>query len=325
MHLLIIILNHNRPELTIQSLKSLEEDIIDLRHRSKDTKVVVHDNGSSDDSAEVLQRAVDECGWRNWVILLRSDVNHGFAKGNNIAWEQAQQRNSSPTYILLLNNDTIVHKGSLMHCLNEMEDNPTIGILSCRLEHQDGSPQISARRFPTPLRMLLSAFGMPWKLPKLFSWADVVYRSREWSSPQEVDWVSGAFLMTRGEIIEKHGLLDADFFFYGEDIELCHRISRCRYRVVFDPRVSVVHLGGASTDEKTIEVPIDNPHRWQARYLVQSKCYGKSAARVIRCADLVAWTMSYCWNLIVARRKPEKREILRKGIGHIRRATIHAT
>jgi GT2 family glycosyltransferase len=186
-------------------------------------------------------------------------------------------------FILLLNNDTIVHPGTIAACLKAIKNDPGIGVMSCLLKNPDGSMQNAARKFPTPVRAVVSSLGLPWKLPRLFAWADI--EDAGWDRlkvKRDVDWLGGAFLFIRAAILSETGLLDEDFFFGGEDVEFCHRVWKAGYRCHYDPAAAITHIGGRSSGPETT-LP-----KQQSRYMLQRRCYGSWAALVLRATDRLA-------------------------------------
>jgi GT2 family glycosyltransferase len=113
-------------------------------------------------------------------------------------------------------------------------------------------------------------------------------------------------MLLRGELVRRIGLLDEEFFFYGEDIEICHRIWRAGYRVHYDPGASITHLGGGSSDPSRLAVEQRSLHRWQARYLVQRKCYGAWAAWLLRTIDITAYSLRRLRLAIGGQRRSER-------------------
>jgi GT2 family glycosyltransferase len=127
-------------------------------------------------------------------------------------------------------------------------------------------------------------------LPRLFGWADVYdVPEEQLRIKRDCDWLGGAFLFIRASALRRTGPLDAGFFFYGEDIEFCHRFHRHGYRVHYDPAAAIVHIGGSSSDPTRVPAKQRNIYMWQARYLVQKKCYGAAAAWIVRGADILAF------------------------------------
>jgi N-acetylglucosaminyl-diphospho-decaprenol L-rhamnosyltransferase len=130
---------------------------------------------------------------------------------------------------------------------------------------------------------------LPWRLPRLFGRLDC--EDAGWdrrTQARDVDWLGGAFLFVRAAVVRRLGGLDERFFFYGEDIEFCHRVRRAGHRVHFDPVATTVHLGGQSSDPTRMAARLRNANIWRARYMVQRMCYGRAAAGAVRAMDVVA-------------------------------------
>lgn len=277
MSLAIVILNYRTAGMTLDCLASLAPQMAQL----PGAKAIVIDNGSGDGSAERLRDAAAARQW-DWIQLIALPENVGFSAGNNRGIEAAGEAE----FILLLNSDTLVHDGCLAYCLSVMREQVSIGILSCMLVGADGKPQIAARRFSTPPRQFVAATGLPWKYPRLFRWADPEWRVDPHAQPADVDWVCGAFMFCRGDLLRRLGGLDEDFFFYGEDYELCHRVHRAGFRVRYDPTASTTHLGGGSSDASRLAVTEKSRLTWRGRYLVSRKCHGRLATGVLRIIDI---------------------------------------
>jgi GT2 family glycosyltransferase len=301
MKLLIIIVNYRTPKLTVDCLASLADQINDV----PDTRAIIVDNASGDDSVRLIENAITENKW-DWASLIAAKANLGFAGGNNLAMDRLLDHPEAK-YVLLLNSDTIVGKDVLKHCYDRMASNPSIGILSCMLLNRDGSVQNVARRLPTPLRMAVNSFGLPWLFPKAFHWADL--DDMTWdrrTEAREVDWVGGAFMFTRRRVIDKLGGLDTRFFFYGEDVEFCRRARKHHWAIYYDPMVSIVHLGGASSDPSKLDPRDKDALKWQARYLTQRRCYGLAAEIMLRTVDILSFTMRCTRLLFTGRTKSQE-------------------
>ena len=262
--LTVIIVNYKTPGLSIECLRSLEPEINDL----PGIQIIIVDNGSGDESCKLIQDSIEHNTWNDWATLVKSDVNLGFAGGCNKGWKSA----SSTAYLLLLNSDTQIHPGTLYYCYNKMQADKSIGALSCKLLNEDGSVQNVARRFPSPLRLAVASIGLPWKLPVFFEWADTedLHWNRD-SVSRDVDWLGGAFLFLRGNLIKDIGLLDEDFFFFGEDIEICHRIWKAGFRCHYDSATKVTHFGARSSEDVQTKSGWRIRQMWHAKYLVQKK------------------------------------------------------
>ncbi|MBL8820398.1 MAG: glycosyltransferase family 2 protein [Planctomyces sp.] len=279
MELSVIIINYRTPGLVVDCLASLAAE-----KSTVDFSVVVVENGSQDNSSEILAQHFEAAGWSDWVKLVVSTENLGFSGGNNLGFKHVP----FVPYILLLNSDTIVHPGCLRKCVDVLKANPRIGAMSCKLLNSDGSIQNVARRLPHPFRITLSRLGFTRRWPKLFGWANLQdpYWDRE-TECRPVGWLGGAFLMIPRHVIDTIGLLDEEFFFYGEDVEFCHRVRKAGFLLWYEASVTTTHFGAGSSDESRLPRGEKNERRIRARYLTQRKLYG-------RWAEMWVWTLDAC-------------------------------
>jgi len=152
-----------------------------------------------------------------------------------------------------LNSDTEVNHSTVSTMLAYMDSNPDVGVSTCKLLLRDGSMDPACHRgAPTPW----AAFSYYLKLEKLFPSSPVFAKYhqtyKKLSTIHDVDIISGAFFLVRREVIEKVGLLDEEYFFYGEDMDWCIRIKRAGWRIAYNPTVTILHKkkqsGRAHTD-----------------------------------------------------------------------------
>jgi N-acetylglucosaminyl-diphospho-decaprenol L-rhamnosyltransferase len=232
----IVVLNYRTPELVIDCLGSLCEQV------KEGHQVVVVDNCSGDDSPDMIEDAINANGWSDWAMLVRSPVNGGFAAGNNVGIKEIDA-----SVYLLLNSDTIVRSESISSMLRTMRDHPDIHMLAPRLEWPDGEYQISTFRYRTPISELLysSKLGV---LGRLFPRHVVARELNDWTTG--IDWVSFACIAIRHEVIDEIGLLDEQYFMYFEDMAYCRKATHAGFTIAYQPDASVVHLRGGSSPVK---------------------------------------------------------------------------
>lgn len=276
--LLVVIVNYRTPDLTIDCLRSLVPQVRDV----PGTRVIVTDNASGDDSVAKIQGAIDTFGWGDWCTLVPLPKNGGFSYGNNRGIEAGPRAK----YTLLLNSDTIVHEACFRKCLATMDAMPDVGLLGCKLLNADGSIQNGCRKFPTPWRLASCQIGLPFKFPALFSQDDTEDPTWDRNNTHDVDWMCGAFMLIRGTAMTELGGLSEKFFFYGEDIEICHRYMKAGYRRFYEPGGVTTHLGGASSDPTRMPKNAQSKNHWRGRYLVQRLCYGRLGEWFVRLVDI---------------------------------------
>lgn len=237
MRLNVVIVNYRTPELVIDCLASIENEI-DI---AQDIVVVV-DNYSNDDSVEKIEEAVSKNKWNNFVKVISSPVNGGFSAGNNVGIKTV----NADAY-LLLNSDTIVRPGAIRSLIKAMNAHPEAGLISPRLEWLDGTPQISCFRYRSPISELIcaAATGLMTKLLGAFNVplnvSDVSIK------PQ---WTSFACVLIRHEVIEQIGFMDEGYFMYFDDIDYCRKARNVGWEVLHWPEARVVHLRGGSSPVK---------------------------------------------------------------------------
>jgi N-acetylglucosaminyl-diphospho-decaprenol L-rhamnosyltransferase len=249
----IILLNYRTPELAVDCLASLAGQV------EPDMQVVVVDNASGDGSADRIEQFVKESGYGDWIKVVRSPVNGGFAAGNNIGIRAVD----ADAYILL-NSDTIVRQGAIAALREAMRQRPDAGIIGPRLEDRDGTPQVSAFRSPTPTTELLRS-ARTGVLTRFFKRHDVVMPVTD--EPMEADWIAFACVLIRREVVDKIGLLDDGYFMYFEDVDYCNRAREAGFKVLYCPVPKVAHIAGASSNV----VGSSNPNRRPPRYWYEAR------------------------------------------------------
>lgn len=310
--LIIHILNFRTPKLTVECLQSLAAE----RETYSDFEVILIDNASGDDSVPKLTEAIDAAGWKSWVRFLPLEKNLGFAGGNNHSLNLNLAEASPAPFQLLLNSDTVVHPGCLAASVAWMKAHPDAGAFSCMLRNADGSVQNVCRKFPRPDRETARALGLPYILPKAFGWADLEDPGwdREQAVSRPVEWVGGAFMLLRTEAVQQAGVMNPDFFFYGEDCEWCFRLRKHGWRIYFDACASITHFGGGSSDTTRLLDKRREILTWRARFEVQRCCYGRLAAWWIRGVYIYAFATRTLWLALSGQRKTLKYASIRSGL-----------
>lgn len=237
MKLSVIIVNYNVEHFLEQCLYSVEKAILGL-----DVEVWVVDNNSVDGSVSMLRQKFP------WVKCIANTENLGFSRANNQAI-----RLSSGDYVLLLNPDTIIENDTLKKTVAFMDEHPNAGGLGVKMVDGKGNflPE-SKRGLPTPEVAFYKIFGLSklFKKSKLFGRYHLTYLSKDETNP--VDVLSGAFMMVRKETIDKVGLLDEDYFMYGEDIDWSYRITQAGYDNYYYADTTIIHYKGESTKKGSL-------------------------------------------------------------------------
>jgi GT2 family glycosyltransferase len=235
--LAIIIVNHNAGDLLINCLQSLKPLV---NQNPLETEVFVVDNNSWDGSVEKIRAEMD------WVKLQVNQDNVGFSKASNQAIRQ-----TSSDYILLLNPDTIVPEATVPQMLQFMDENPDVGVSTCRVELANCELDKACHRgFPTPWSSFTYFSGLAKLFPKsrLFGGYHLTYLPLD--QPHEIDTPSGCFYLVRKKTIEEVGLLDEDYFLYGEDVDWSYCIKKAGWQIIYYPKVKITHYKGFSSGIK---------------------------------------------------------------------------
>jgi len=237
MDLSIIIVSFNTKMLLVSCVNSIQKYTRNINY-----EIIVVDNDSKDDSAKSAKKL--------GTIVLENSENTGFGRANNQGAKIAKGK-----FVLFLNSDTEIHDNALGEITKWMESHSRVGVVTSGLKNKDGSIQATGGYFPT--------------LPRVFSWMTIQdipfvdnvvkpfhpFHSKSlfskgssfYEDKKELDWVTGAFLLTRREILEKVGGWDEKFFMYVEEVDLCFRIKSMGYQVWYLPQWKITHLGGASS------------------------------------------------------------------------------
>jgi GT2 family glycosyltransferase len=246
----VIILNYNTAGLLRPCLAAV---LASKGFEGKELEVIVVDNNSSDNSAEMIRKDYPE------VRLIRNKNNLGFSAGNNIGIKEAGGK-----FLLLLNSDTLVEPDVLITVLKSMEKDRSIGAATCLLQTADGKiDPASHRGFPTPWNSLSYFLSLEKLFPQSRLFGGYHQGWKNLKVPHEVDCISGAFFMVSGDVIERIGMLDERFFMYGEDIDWCLRIKNAGYKILFFPEVRTLHLKRQSGRENKIDQTVKNNSRRQ--------------------------------------------------------------
>ena len=224
MKLSVVIVNYNVRQYLAACLDSVAKALDGI-----EGEVFVVDNNSSDDSVEFISRHYP------WVHLINNKENLGFSKANNIAIRQ-----SVGEYVLLLNPDTLVDKETFRGVLQFMDSHPEAGGAGVKMYNADGTIAPESRRaVPTPFVAARKMLGFTKRYYMSYL---------SWDEAAQIQVVSGAFFMIRRKALEQVGLLDEDFFMYGEDIDLSYRLLKGGWENWYLP-YSIIHYKGKSTQK----------------------------------------------------------------------------
>ncbi len=249
MELSVVIVNLNTKDLTVGCIRSLEKEARDISF-----EVLLTDNGSDDGSVEAFKEIKKEKFWKNKFTLILNKINTGYGKANNQGIKKAKGK-----YILLLNNDTVVHKDALQNLIKFAEKTPDAGVVGSRLLNIDGTLQMSCYHFPTITNAIKEYFfGKKGLFEKFAPRGD---------EPTTVDSVVGAVFLITPEAKKRVGILDERYFAYFEDIDYCRQTWKKGLKVYYLPNSVITHYHGA-----TFKKLADEGQRWK-KLIPSSKIY----------------------------------------------------
>jgi GT2 family glycosyltransferase len=250
-------------------------------------EIIVIDNASTDGTPDLIAEKFPS------FQLIRSDRNLGFAKANNIGI-----RNSGGKYFCLVNSDVVVPKGCLTALIGFLESNPEVGVVGPQMLGPQGNIRRSAMRFPSLLSSVARSLSLdrsPW-LSRIVHAQMMTDFSHDRQA--EVDILNGWFWMIRREALSQVGLLDEQFFIYGEDMDWCLRFRKAGWKIVFFPGVSAIHYGGASSSAAPVRFYVEQQ---KADFQYWTKHHSAIAAWAYRaiifthnCLRFAGYAVIYC-------------------------------
>ena len=235
MKLSVIIVSYNVKYHLEQCIRSVQKASEGL-----DADIWVVDNASSDGSVEYLQTFFSD------VHFISNTENVGFSRANNQAIRECKGE-----YVLLLNPDTIVAEDTLRGCVAFLDAHPTVGATGVRMLNADGTFAPESRRgLPTPFTSFCKMTGLSTLFPKSRTFGRYYMKYLNEDEANPVDVISGAFNMLRHKVLDQVGLLDEDFFMYGEDIDLSYRMLLAGWQNYYLPYY-ILHYKGESTQKSS--------------------------------------------------------------------------
>jgi N-acetylglucosaminyl-diphospho-decaprenol L-rhamnosyltransferase len=257
--LAIVIVNFNTRDYLRNCLTSIYNSRGDFAF-----EVCVVDNASPDGSTDMARTEFPQ------TRLIPSAVNGGYAYANNLGLRaygfgptvaepseaagdsspvlSSRSLPGTPRYVLLLNPDTVLPPNGLAMMLEFMSQHPEAGVAGPKLVLEDGSLDLACRRsFPTPQVACYRMLGLSKLFPRhpRFGQYNLTYLNPD--QVTQVDSVVGAFMLVRREAIQQAGLLDENFFMYGEDLDWAYRITQAGWKVYYNPAVTVLHVKRAAS------------------------------------------------------------------------------
>lgn len=253
-----VTVNYKTADLALRALEHVLEDIVPLGGRS-----IVVDNDSQDGSYETIAKTVQDRGWDEHVDVIPAPRNAGFGSGNNLAFRHAMAWDDVPEYFYLLNPDAYPDRGTVETMVRFMDEHPRVGQAGSKVRHPGGELRLSAFRFPSILSELENAARLSVVTKALHDHTVFFDAPTETS---EVDWVSGASVIMRREMLDEIGLFDENFFLYFEETDLAMRAKRAGWSTYYVVEATAEHIGQVSTG-------IKDHRKRRPRYWFESRAY----------------------------------------------------
>ena len=226
----IVIVTYNSARVIGACLESLRA------HGTDAHEVIVVDNASSDGTADLIERE------HPWAHVIRRAKNGGLSAAVNDGVSLARGR-----YVMALNPDTCLDSDAITPLVTYLREHPDVGIVAPKLLDDDGTLQLSCRRFPGYGTALFGRYAPLTKLMPGNRWSrDYLMQDYDHASERDVDWVSGAAMMFPRAVWERLGGWDAGFFMFNEDVDFCRRVHDGGMRVVYYPHAALYHTIGVS-------------------------------------------------------------------------------
>jgi len=243
--LLTVVLNWRTPDMTLRAVEAALREMQGLNGA-----LTVVDNASGDGSFAAISRAVAERGWDHAAIpvrVIQSGRNGGFGAGNNVGIRAGLPGGQRPDYVYILNSDAFPDPGSIRALHDHLQTRAATGLAGSYIHGDDGRPHATAFRFPSIASEFETAirFGPVSKLLKNHIVALPIPQATT-----RVDWLAGASLMLRQNVLDTVGLFDETFFLYFEETDLCRRAALAGFPTDYVRHSEVTHIGSVSTGMK---------------------------------------------------------------------------
>jgi GT2 family glycosyltransferase len=265
LRLSIVIVTFRSKSEIATCLESIPSRVADIA-----TEVIIVDNDSRDGTDQLIMERFPD------VRFIGLSQNVGFARANNIGFDH-----SVGDFLLFLNPDTISNEAAYQHCLERLRSDSTIGIISPKLSMLNGEMDLACRRsIPTAWDGFCRAIGLARRFPqnRLVAGYNLTYLPE--NSTYEVGAVNGAFMLSSRKALARFGIFDEQYFMYGDDLDLCYRCRQAGYKVVYDGRVSIIHIKGVSSSKDAERMAHEVFRGTQQFYLKHFNPRNRSLVRV---------------------------------------------
>ncbi len=238
---LTIVLNYKTAQMTLEAAAAARVAMQDLQG-----EIVIVDNDSQDGSFDTMRAHVAAEGWDR-VRVIQSGVNGGYGAGNNVGIKAGLSDGSRPDFVYILNSDAFPAPDAIKVLYDYLQAHPQVGFAGSYIHGDDGGQHTTTFRFPSLFSEIEGAinFGPVTRLLKSYR---VPVEGVDATRP--VDWLAGASVMMRQDVLDQIGLFDETFFLYFEETDLCRRARKAGHEIVYVRESEVMHLGSVSTGMK---------------------------------------------------------------------------
>lgn len=303
--LLTVVLNWRTADMTLRAAETALREMAGIAG-----ELVIVDNDSQDGSFERMSGVVAARAWPRTRVI-QSGRNGGFGAGNNAGIRAGLSDGGRPDYVYILNSDAFPDPGAIRALLDHLQTHPDTGFAGSYIHGPEGDPHLTTFRFPSiasefegaarlgPISRLLGNRAVPVPIPE---------RTRR------VDWLAGASLMMRMQVLEEIGLFDETFFLYFEETDLCHRAKLAGYPTDFVRESSVTHIGSVSTGMKDWRTVPDYWYESRRHYF--EKTHGRAYARLATLAHVAGGCLHRLRCALSGRKPADPPGFLRKLLSH---------
>ena len=295
---LTIVLNWRTPNMTLKAAQAAQRAMDGIAG-----EIVIVDNASGDGSFDKLHAETRD--W-NRIRVIQSGHNGCFGAGNNAGMRAGLSDGTRPDYVYILNSDAFPAEDAIAKLLAHLEATPRAGLAGSHIHGPDGAPHVTCFRFPSilgefegaarmgPISRILRRHTVPLPVPE---------------TTQPVDWLAGASLMIRQEVLDQIGGFDETFFLYFEETDLCRRAARAGWKTYYVATSRVEHIGSVSTGMKGWGRVPDYWFASRRHYFI--KTHGRGYLALVTLAHLTGAGLGSLWRVLRRKRAPRPPHFLR--------------
>lgn len=279
--ILTIVLNYKTAQMTLKAA-----DAARIAMQGLPGEIVIVDNDSQDGSFEEMTAHIAAVGWPNMRVI-QSGHNGGYGAGNNVGIRAGLSDGGRPDYVYILNSDAFPEPDAIRVLYDHLNATPRTGFAGSFIQGEDAVQHTTTFRFPSVWSEFEGAIGLGPVSRLLKS-----YRvPRELTDSAQVDWLAGASVMMRQDVLDEIGLFDEEFFLYFEETDLCRRAQNAGYEVMFLADSKVTHLGSVSTGMKEWKRVPD--YWFDSRWYYFTKNHGRAYAACATILHLIGGSLHW--------------------------------